>query len=401
MTRWRASRTVTCVAERLKNPPPHLVDAAIATVVASALVLMISVAQEENPARQPDAFGYLLGVTVGALLLARRTAPMLVLTGSVLALMTYYTLGYPAFPPAAPLVAAAYSAAVAGRLVPAAAIVFGLQLFSVGWQGIYDDRSVAAVVGNQTLVEASLLAAVLLLGDAVRSRRGWAREVAERLRAVDEQRELEAARRLEEQRLLIARELHDVMAHTIAGISVQAGVAAEVLDDAPGEARAALRAIREQSRDAVDEIAATVGLLRGGGADAPRVPAPGLAQLDGLVRMADGAGVDVDVSLGGSARPLPPAVDLTAYRIVQESLTNVVRHARASRARVRIDYERDGIQLRIEDDGRGRANGFAPGHGVLGMRERATALGGDVVAGPVAGSGFRVRARLPTRPAAS
>jgi signal transduction histidine kinase len=386
---------------RVRILRPQLIDTGIATAVAGAVALMMSVAQEEEATREPDAFAYLLGITIGALLLARRTAPMLVLTGSVLSLMTYYSLGYPAFPPVAPLAVAAYSAALAGRLVPAAAIVFGLQLFSIGWQGMEDGRSVATVVGTQTLVEGSLAAAVLLLGDAVRSRRGWAREVRERLRAVEEQRELEAARRLEEQRLRIARELHDVMGHTIAGISVQAGVAADVIDDAPDRARAALKAIREQSRDAMDEVAATVGLLRGDGHEAPRVPTPGLAELHGLLLMADGAGVDVKLSVAGAPRPLPPAVDLTAYRIVQESLTNVVRHAGASRARVQIDYEADGIEMRIEDDGRGHANGFAAGHGVLGMRERAAALGGELDAGPAPWRGFRVRARLPTRPVAS
>jgi signal transduction histidine kinase len=377
--------------EQLRRLAPTLIDAAVATAVAAGVALMISVAQEEEATREPDAFAYLLAVTIGALLLARRSSPMLVLTGSVLALMTYYTLGYPAFPPALPLAVAAYSAAVAGRLIPAAAIVFGLQLFSIGWQSIYDERSVASVVGRQVLAEVALMAALLLLGDAVRSRRGWAAEVRERL-------DREGDQRVQEERLRIARELHDVMAHTVAGITVQAGVAADVLDEAPEEARASLRAIREQSREAMDEIAATVGLLRGDARDAPRVPAPGLAELESLVRMADGAGVDVSVSVGGAPRALPSAVDLTAYRIVQESLTNVVRHARASAAHVRIDYERDGIAMRIEDDGCGPRDGRADGHGLLGMRERAAAIGGALDAGPAPQRGFRVSARLPTRP---
>jgi signal transduction histidine kinase len=370
----------------------RLVDACIAAAVAAAMALIISVAQEPA-SRAPDALAYLLGVTVGALLLARREAPMLVLTGSVFALMTYYALDYPAFPPAVPLAVAAYSAAAAGRAVPAAVIVMGLQAFTLGWMSIHDLQSFASVLGRQTLVETALLAAVLLLGDAVRSRR-------ERLRAVEEARELEAARRLEAQRLRIARELHDVMAHTVAGISVQAGVAADIIDEAPEQARAALRAMRRQTREAMDEIAATVGLLRGAEDGAPRVPAPGLAQLDGLVRMAGTAGVDVTVSVGGAPRALPAAVDLTAYRIVQESLTNVVRHAGATAARVRIDYAGDGVHMEVRDDGRGQAGRPATGHGLRGMHERAAALGGDLDAGPVAGRGFRVRARLPTRPTA-
>jgi MYXO-CTERM domain-containing protein len=357
----------------------RLTDAALIAAVAAAMTLTITVAVEEDATRSPDVLAYLLGLAVAALLAWRRRWPMGVLVGSVGLLMIYFSREYPAFSPAVPLAAATYSAAVAGHGRPAAVLLTGLLAISVGWQTLGEDASAATVVAG-TLTDAALLAAVLLLGEAVRNRRAWAAEVAER--------------RVEEERLRIARELHDVMAHTIAAVNVQAGVAADALDDDPDQAKASLRAIRDGGRQALAELKATVGVLRAGD-DAPRAPAPGLAALDGLVETARGAGIDVELAVAGSARPLPGAIDLTAYRIVQESLTNVVRHANATTATVHVRYEPDAIELRVEDDGRGSSNG-AGGHGLAGMRERAAAVGGTLEAGPARGGGFRVSARLPT-----
>jgi signal transduction histidine kinase len=352
-------------------------DALLVVAVAAAMTLTITVANEPD-SRSPDVLAYLLGIAVGALLPLHRRWPMGVLVGSVGVLWIYFSLGYPAFSPAVPLAVAAYFAAAAGQLVPAAALVGGVVLFGGGWQTINDDSDALSVLGRQAIADAALLAAVLLLGEAVRNRRAWANEVAER--------------RVEEERLRIARELHDVMAHTIAGINVQAGVAADVLHDSPEQAKAALRTIREQSRETMAELKGAVGLLREAGP--PRAPAPGLAGLGALVRMASGAGVEVDVAVDGARRPLPGAVDLTAYRIVQESLTNVVRHANASAATVRVRYEPDAVELLVSDDGRG-GNGRS-GYGLVGMRERTAAVGGTLIAGPGPEGGFRVRARLPT-----
>jgi signal transduction histidine kinase len=193
--------------------------------------------------------------------------------------------------------------------------------------------------------------------------------------------------------------MHDVLAHTIAAINVQAGVGADVIDEAPAKARASLREIRRQSRDAMAELRATVGVLREGAAETPRAPAPGLRDLDRLVETVARAGLRVDVSVAGAPRPLPGAVDSAAYRIVQEALTNVVRHAHASAATVRVGYDPSMVVLEVEDDGRGDANGATAehdGHGLIGMRERAAAVGGTLQAGPRRGGGFRVYASLPT-----
>ena len=367
-------------------------DVGAAVAVAAAMTLTISVA-EETGARDPNVLAYALGIVIGALLLARRRWPMGVLVGSIGVLMIYLSFNFPAFAPAVAFAAAAYSAAVAGHIVPAGVILGGFVIFAASYQTLGEGASALSVLGTGTIVDAALLAAVLLLGEAVRSRRAWADEVRRRLERAAEDHEREAERRVQVERLRIARDMHDVMAHTIAAINVHAGVAADVIDAAPDQARESLHAIREQSREAMAELKATVGILRGSAAD---VPAPGLATLDGLVEMATGAGVRVDVSVAGTARPLPSAVDAAAYRIVQESLTNVVRHADASVASVAVRYDPESVVLRIEDDGRGPVNGSDGGHGLAGMRERAAAVGGTLEAGPVTRGGFRVLARLPT-----
>jgi signal transduction histidine kinase len=348
-------------------------DIGVIAAVAAAMTLAISVAQEEDASRSPDVLAYLMGFAVAGLLAARRQWPLGVLIGTVGLLWLYYSLDYPAFSPAVPLAVAAYFASLAGHIRAAAAVVAGMILVGAGWQLVGESESLWSILGTQTLADGGLLAAVLLLGELVRNRRAWAEEVAER--------------RVQEERLRIARELHDVMAHTVAALNVQAGVAADVIDDSPAEAKAALRTIREQSRAAIGELKAAVGVLRDS-------PAPGLDGLDALTRMASGAGVETAVAVAGPVRPLPGTVDLTAYRIVQESLTNVVRHAQARTASVVVRYEPDTLVLEIRDDGRGGGvNGS--GHGLVGMRERATAVGGTLEAGPLPGGGFRVYAELP------
>jgi signal transduction histidine kinase len=380
---------------RLRKLSPGAIDRGLALAIAALLALTISVAEEADATRSPDALAYLLGSSLAALVLLRRRWPLGVLLGSVGVLSVYYGLDYPAFSPAVALAVPAYTAAVAGRGV-AAAVVLAAFVVVGGTVARFDEgESLADVLRDSLITDAALLAAVLLLGEAVRNRRAWAEEVRRRLLRAEREREREAERRVQQERLRIAREMHDVLAHTIAAINVQAGVGADVIDDDPERAEASLRDIRRHSRDAIAELKATIGVLREGAAEAPRGPAPGLAQLDGLIEMASGAGVRVEVTVTGDARPLPGAVDLTAYRIVQESLTNVIRHAPASAAHVRVDFGADALVVRVEDDGNGTGNGTA-GYGLVGMRERVAAVGGTLDAGPAPGGGFRVHATLPT-----
>ncbi|MBO0915511.1 sensor histidine kinase [Streptomyces laculatispora] len=239
-------------------------------------------------------------------------------------------------------------------------------------------------------------------GDAVRSRRAFVDAIRERAERAERTREEEARRRVAEERLRIARDLHDVVAHHIALVNVQAGVAAHVMDKRPDQAKQALAHVREASRSALNELRATVGLLRqSGDPEAPTEPAPGLAVLDALVETVRRAGLSVEVACAaGDGPPLPAAVDLAAYRVIQEALTNVRKHAGPG-AKAEVSVVRVGAtaEVMVLDNGRGNPDGGGEGggHGLLGMRERVTALGGTLAAGPRYGGGFRVHAILPVK----
>ncbi|MER5436395.1 histidine kinase [Streptomyces sp. NPDC002588] len=239
-------------------------------------------------------------------------------------------------------------------------------------------------------------------GDAVRSRRAVVQAIRERAERAERTREEEARRRVAEERLRIARDLHDVVAHHIALVNVQAGVAAHVMDKRPDQAKEALAHVREASRSALNELRATVGLLRqSGDPEAPTEPAPGLDRLDELAGTFRSAGLLVEVARADSGAKLPAAVDLAAYRVIQEALTNVQRHAGVE-AKAEVSVVRVGphIEITVLDGGRPEGED-APvtggGHGLLGMRERVTALRGTLTTGPRYGGGWRVHAILPVK----
>ncbi|MFF0432578.1 sensor histidine kinase [Streptomyces sp. NPDC004327] len=244
-------------------------------------------------------------------------------------------------------------------------------------------------------------------GDAVRSRRAFVDAIRERAERAERTREEEARRRVAEERLRIARDLHDVVAHHIALVNVQAGVAAHVMDKRPDQAKEALAHVRAASRSALDELRATVGLLRqSGDPEAPTEPVSGLAVLDDLLATFRNAGLPVELTRTDAGAALPAAVDLAAYRIIQEALTNVRKHAGAD-ARAEVSVLRVGrtVEITVLDDGapppaipgQAGADGgiHGGGHGLLGMRERVIALGGTLTAAPRYGGGFRVQAILP------
>ncbi len=257
------------------------------------------------------------------------------------------------------------------------------------------------------------------VGEAVRNRRAFVDAIQERAERAERTREEEARRRVAEERMRIARELHDVVAHHIALVNVQAGVASHVMDRRPDQAKQALSHVRDASRHALAELQTTVGLLRQSGeSTAPTEPAPGLEVLDDLVDGFRNAGMSVAVEApppAGGGPPLSSAVDLTAYRVVQEALTNVHKHAGSgAHAEVRIQRDAEALEIVVVDDGAGathtvpdeaadpadgdepgRAAGGTGGHGLVGMRERAAALHGVCETGPLPGGGFRVHVRLP------
>jgi len=243
-------------------------------------------------------------------------------------------------------------------------------------------------------------------GSAARSHRAYEAEVEERARRAEQAREDEANRRVAEERLRIARELHDAVGHHVALINVQAGALACLLDDEDMlQARESVTHIQRASEEALEELRLTVGLLREPGAAEPPEPAepvPGLDRLEELICSFAGAGLRVTRKVTGQARPLPEAVELTAYRVIQESLTNARKHADCDTAVVRLGYAPGTLRLAIEDEGKAVTRGSrrtSEGHGIVGMRERVAALGGRLSAGPGPEGGYRVFAELPLRAA--
>ena len=238
---------------------------------------------------------------------------------------------------------------------------------------------------------AVFLVAAWLFGDGVGSRRAYIREIEEKAERLERERESEARRAAAEEQARIARELHDVVAHALSVIVVQAGAADDVFEVDPGRAREPIRAIDSAARAALADLRRVLGILQ---QDAAYEPQPGLGRLDRLIEQVRATGLEVALEVEGESRPLPAAVDLSAYRIVQEALTNTLKHAEAERVRVSVRYG-ERLALEIQDDGRAKANGSTGGNGLIGMRERVALLGGSVAAGSAPGGGYRVSASIP------
>ena len=248
-----------------------------------------------------------------------------------------------------------------------------------------------------TLLRLAPFAAAWILGDNLRTRRAYLRAVEDRARQLEREQDANARRAAAEEQARIAREVHDVVAHNLSVIVVQATAADRVFTEQPNEARRAVRAIEETARQALGDLRRVLGVVRPGDGLAPQ---PGLSRLDDLVAQVRASGLDVDLEVVGAPRELPGPLELSAYRIVQEALTNTMRHAAARHASVRLRFDADALGLEVVDDGAGPGANGGPGRGLVGMRERAASLGGELEAGPGAEGGFRVAARLPLAGAA-
>jgi len=386
----------------------RLVDVGLA--VAVLIAVEISVATGSGPGAAPlNAFAYVLGGILVLPVLVRHRWPAFELIACSVLLLLYYTLDRRDISPAPLLSLPLYDAAVAGYLwlaiiIPAVFMAIGL--FVVGAS---THQSLVSLAGT-FLPQIAVLFLAVTLGEVVRNRRALAAETAERLRVAQEERETETARRVAEERLRIARDLHDTVAHSMATITVQAGSALHLLDGGDTSLRRALTAIRATSKEALAEMRATLGQLRTAASSDPPTLAGGLDRLPALCDAVTAAGAPVTVEVEGEQRPLPPAVDQAAYRILQESLTNVLRHAgQAAGATVSLCYEPAALAIRVTDDGGGGAGGGQAGparpagdgpppgggHGLTGMSERAAAVGGKMTAGPRPEGGFEVVAWLP------
>jgi signal transduction histidine kinase len=377
----------------VKRDVPHLLDAAVLLV--AGVIVVVGVALRADASTRPLALALALAAT--ATLVLRRSAPTATLAISGALVLALFAVDHAAGAVAviAPAIAL-YSLALArGRVhlvaavVAAAAAVMIADVFLAGHH--------AHALTLQTAAHVALVAVPVLAAEALRNRRSYIQLLLERLELAERTREEEARRRAGQERLRIARELHDVVAHTLTTINVQAGVAAHLADREPAGAGSALAAIEAASRDALDELRAILGVLRQpSDVDVPLEPAPGLDGLSSLLDRFRQGGSQIELEVGGEQPGrIPDAVQLAAYRIVQESLTNAARHAPGAVARVRLAYEADRLRVGIENASAPMCNGNgAAGVGIVGMRERAAALGGTLAAGP-SGGGFRVEAELP------
>jgi signal transduction histidine kinase len=393
---------MTSMATRLRLPT-WVQDVLLAVFVALFQLRgtrLVGADQElARPLADPFWLGYVLLAGSGLVLAARRRWPVAVFAATAAASLAYYAAGYPDGPGWVGLFVAAYTLVALGdgrrsiRVVAAGAVVL-----AAGWLLLADLTPLLAA--GWVFFRIGTLVMAAALGESVRSRRVLAAEALARAERAEQTREEEARRRVDAERLRIAREVHDTVAHAIAVINVQAGVTAHVLDKRPQQARETLVVIEQTSAQALGELRATLGMLRETDQDA-RTPPPGLARLEDLAGLAREAGLDVKVEVASPPAELPTAIDQAAYRIAREAVTNAIRHAGPARLVVVVAYGPGDLELLVADDGRGprdSANAEGGGRGIAGMRERAELLGGKLTAGPRPEGGFQVRARLPLAP---
>ena len=385
------------------------IDVGITAAVAAAVDLNVAIAT--GPRQAPlDALSYILGVVIALPILWRRRWPFGVLLACSALLLAFYSLHRRDISPVPLLAVPVYDAATAGYLAWSIAIPAGYMAIGLVLVALTTKQSFATIT-TEFLPSIALLAVAVALGEAIRSRRALAAETAEKLKIAEEERIAEGLRAVAEERLRIARELHDTVAHAMATITVLAGSALHLTgagqsetDDSLRTVTGSLTSIRQTSKSALADMRVTLNQLRAGEADVAdeQTRSAGLDRLDELVGAVRAAGAPVTLSIDGDRRPVPESVDHAAYRILQESLTNVLRHAGTqAEATVAIFYASNDLTILVSDDGSGGCDGGADGvgkrsgHGLTGMAERAAAVGGDVSAGPKPGGGFEVRARLP------
>jgi signal transduction histidine kinase len=354
----------------------RVMDVALAVGIGVLQLFGTALAAQNQPDARPiDALAVLL-LGGGALtLIARRRYPVAVFASAFATTFTYELLDYPGGPIWGTLIVAFVTVQTTGhRLV-------GYVGIALGYTSVWWVPGPTPSVG-EALAFAAWMLVLVAATEAWRIRLAYVAET-------------EQARR-SEQRLEIARDLHDVLAHSISLINVQASSALHLLDAKPEQARPALEAIKRASGDALIEVRGVLETLRRpADGTATKAPAPTLARVDDLAADAKAAGLDIETVVEGTPRPLPASVEIAAYRICQEAVTNVIRHAGPASAHLKLTYAADELIVEVADTGRGKSSG--DGNGLTGMRERASALGGSLRTGPRPGGGFHVEARLPAR----
>jgi signal transduction histidine kinase len=391
------------LARWLRPPSPWVIDIAIAAVVGVIEIFAPLTWHGRQAAtsghRLLDGFAVALLVVSALALVVRRRHPVGVRVLNVAAVMLYYLLGYPGEVAWLGLYVAFFTAVINGHRLAAwaGAAVLSANMW-LSWLTGYP------ISGGTLAWAMACLLIVLGAGEVVRLRGAYLDSLRQRAIEAERTRDEEGRRRASEERLHIARELHDLIGHNISLISVQAGVGLHLLERQPEQAAAALTAIKQVSKDTLDELRLVIGTVRGAAdGGSPRRPARGLGDLDALVAASSAAGLEVTMEVTGEPRPVPAGLGLTAFRIVQESLTNARRHAGPATVTVRLEYGDRELTVRVADNGRGPqrpAEAGSGGRGLAGMRERAAAAGGELEAGARPGGGFQVVARLPLDPAA-
>src|SRR5919198_620019 len=343
------------------------------------------------PLQGLDALGVGLVLLQTGPIVWRRTAPVPVLAVTLGALLTFSFLRYPPSLASFGFLVALYTVAAyrVRRVSVPAAIAGGmgaLVIFFVPGRPVAPDALGAGYL---------IVGAAWFLGDGVRIRRGHVVQLQDRATRLEKEREERAEQAVTEERRVIARELHDVVAHNVSVIVAQAGASQRIFDSHPEEARAAIRAIEHTGREALVEMRRLTGFLRTeDDGTLARSPQPGLRDVPALVAQVEDAGVAVEYRVEGPPRALPAGLDLSAFRIVQEALTNVIKHAGAARATVVVRYSESRLEIRVTDDGLGPPGGpvsdSRPRYGHLGMRERVALFGGELRVGPGPGGGYQV-----------
>ncbi|MFJ9695964.1 histidine kinase [Kitasatospora sp. NPDC101183] len=391
--------------QRLRRDHPRLLDVVGGAVLIVITALGATIDQTGGRWIMPDAVTIVIGLASALAVFAHRRHPLAVVAVTLACTMVL-SVTSPRLTPtlATPLLLALYFLAVrtdratAFRASVATAALLTVMTLAFGPGGPIGER-----IG--------VLAWALLpgaLGDSIRNRRDQLAAIEERAVRAEATREEEARRRVADERIRIARDLHDVVAHHIALANAQAGIAVHLMDRHPAQAREVLSHITEATGSALQELRATVGLLRRAEEPAPLEPAPGLDQLPELIHSFERAGLPVRLTVEGEARPLSPGVDLTAFRIVQESLTNVAKHARGADAEITLAYSGSRVALSVANGRPSPAGRPRPatlprpgpgegGFGLIGMRERAGAVGGRLSADARPDGGFLVTAELPLR----
>jgi len=380
-----AHRTGLLARARVSGWVPDVVAAAVAVT----LLLTVSEHIRDLPGRPLDALGYALLVAAGVSMGLCRRWPLVAACVVTFVLCVFIVRGYPNNPVwATGWIALAAVSWRTSRRVALAAGAAMLVMLSV----------VAVFAGSGGLLLPVIFtgwaAAAVFGSDALRSRRGYLTGLRERALFLERTRDEEARRRVAEERLRIARDLHDSVAHAMATINVQAGAARHVLDRRPEAAGEALAVIQRASGDVLDELAAMLTVLRDDTQRADRAPVPGVADIARLAEATTASGLAVALSVEGPVEAVSGVIGTAAYRVVQESLTNVLRHSRARTARVRLASDEDGrVLLEVGDDGPAVPQATAgTGVGIRGMRERVVSTGGKFEAAPAEGGGFQVRA---------